>query len=357
MLAVVVALSAVWPAGTASAQALIADQQAVFLAPVEGGPINSPDLFGAAPEDVAPGTPVWGVIKADIDFLFLQPVFPSRAVTLNVPTPAGGAVLGHSSNLSNDFTFNPGFEIGYQFKNTGFGIQATGRLLHLTGRLERTIHDSATGAIAQASANATVDLGIVNPIEGFVEFALADWKECHHPYLAETTFVFTLGGRYAHVNQVYTSTVVTAPDHQGTLAANQTFDGFGPTSSIMGIYPVAERWALYSNVRGSLLIGENARNSSITVAAPGANLARKLTEESTDVIPTIEFEAGVMYGIPLNRPGPSPNLAPLLWVKTGFVGQIWGDLGLLPITEANGNRFSDSSLMLFGFSVQIGLDY
>ncbi|MCI0380175.1 MAG: Lpg1974 family pore-forming outer membrane protein [Gemmataceae bacterium] len=329
---------------------------AAFLAPIDDpGAINSAGLFAA--DGVAPGTPAWGSIKADLDFLFLQPLFPSRSVRLLVPSPAGGSVLGDTSDLSNDLSFSPGFEIGYQFKNTGFGVQVTGRILHLTGRLERTVNDTQGGAIAQATASSTIDLAVVNPIEGFLNIPLSDWCELRHPYLRESLFVLTLGGRYAHLQQNYSSTVVTGPGFQGSLVAKQNFDGFGITGAWTGIFPVAERWALYSHVRGSVLFGENDRESSITIVAPGASSGTTARELKTDVFPMGELELGVIYGVPLNRPGPAPNLAPLLWVKTGFVAQAWGDLGLLRINEVNGHQFSDSSLVLLGFSVQIGLDY
>ena len=76
--------------GRASAQALVADHQAVFLAPVDGSPINSPRLFAGAGgplAQAAPETPDWGTVKADLDFLCLQPIFPGRAVRLQVPGP------------------------------------------------------------------------------------------------------------------------------------------------------------------------------------------------------------------------------------------------------------------------------
>lgn len=356
----IVLMTAAWlsgvPTGTASAQTVMPDQRAVFLAPVDGDVINSPSLFAEPNELASPDTPAWGIIKGDLDFLFLQPLFPGRAVRLQVPTP-GGVVIGDTSDLSNDFAFSPGFEVGYQFRNTGFGVQVTGRLLHLTGGVDRTLHDSAGAVVAQASARSTVDLGVVNPIEGFVAVPLSEFAHCDHPYLGESSFVFTLGGRYAHVQQHYTTTVVTGPSHQGSLTSTQTFDGFGLTSSVMGVYPVKERWALYSNVRGSILIGDNNRQSSVTIVAPGANSATRASEDATEFVPVGEFEVGLMYGIPLNRPGPSPNLAPLLWVKTGLVAHVWGELGLLNINNAPGHQFEDSPLWLVGFSLQIGLDY
>ena len=266
-------------------------------------------------------------------------------------------MVGGTSDLSNDFAFSPGFEVGYQFKNTGFGVQVTGRLLHLTGRLERTLHDSAGAVVAEASAHSTVDLAVVNPLEGFVTAALADCCELEHPYLRESTFIFSLGGRYAHVNQHYTTTVVTGPGRQGSLTANQTFNGLGLTSSVNGIYPMKERWALYSQMRGSILIGDNNRDSSITVVAPGAPSATHASEDATEFVPILEFEMGIVYGVPINRPGPTPNFGPILWIKTGLVGQMWGDLGLLNINNTGGHQFSDSPLWLVGFAVQVGLDY
>jgi hypothetical protein len=46
-----------------------------------------------------------------------------------------------------------------------------------------------------------------------------------------------------------------------------------------------------------------------------------------------------------------------VWFKTGFVGQLWGNVGLLKISDPGGNQFSDGLLLLLGFTVQIGVQY
>jgi hypothetical protein len=53
---------------------------------------------------------------------------------------------------------------------------------------------------------------------------------------------------------------------------------------------------------------------------------------------------------------PAGQTAPLLWFKVGWVGQIWGDLGLLSATNQP-QSFSHSSLFLQGFSVLAGIDF
>jgi hypothetical protein len=76
-------------------------------------------------------------------------------------------------------------------------------------------------------------------------------------------------------------------------------------------------------------------------------------------VPLLERQVGLASGLHLARAttNPTPITAPLLWFKVGCVGQLWGNVGLLHINDAVGNQFSDSNLLLLGFTVRLGLNY
>jgi hypothetical protein len=89
-----------------------------------------------------------------------------------------------------------------------------------------------------------------------------------------------------------------------------------------------------------------------------ADTAALLTEDRTAFIGVGEFEVGIAWGTPLTRsvaPG-AEQTAPLLWFKVGWVGQIWGDLGLLSPRDRR-QAFSHASLFLQGFTLLAGLDF
>src|SRR5262249_45480018 len=109
--------------------------------------------------------------------------------------------------------------------------------------------------------------------------------------------------------------------------------------------------------RGSFLLGTNNRNSTLT---PSGGTATKLTENRTDFVPVGEFDVGLAWGQVLARTQAqalgAAQSGPILWVKVGLIADIWGELGLL--TPQNGVQgFSDSQLVLFGFTVLAGVQF
>jgi len=318
-------------------------QQQVFLAPIDDQALFISEAVTTA-----------RTFKADIGFDYLQPWFSSRSVSLRVPAPAGGSVFGGADNFSNDFAFIPSVNIAYQFDDLGFGVAASGKLLNLTGKLNRNlISDAGNGNLI---VNSSLDIAVANLVEAVVPFDLADSRCFGHSCLGDMAFVGTIGSRYAHVRQHYDAalTVATgAATNSGTLVANQLYNGFGLTGSLTALYPLSERLALYSSARASILVGNDQRDSTIKVDK--SNLT--VEENRTLFMPTGEIEVGIAYGMPLPHRGPPQTVAPLLWFKTGFVGQVWGDIGLLHVNDRLGNQFNDSNLVLYGFTVQVGLDY
>jgi Legionella pneumophila major outer membrane protein precursor len=335
-----------------------AEQRAAFLAPVgEPAAINSPALF--SPDGLFPGTPAWGAIKADIGFDYLQPHFTGRSTTLAVPAPKGGSVLGSTDNVSNDFAFVPRFGVEYDFSDLGFGVATGVKMSSLSGKLVRNVQSSAGNG--NIIANGALDMAIVNLVEAVMPFQLDETRFCRCAFLNDCLFEGTVGSRYAHVRQHYDANLTVSDGgtaSTGSLIANQLYDGFGLTTSLTTLYPLTNQLALYNVVRGSLLIGNNQRDSSINITAPMTPaVSAVVTENRTQLVPAGELEVGFLYGVPMPHRGPQQSVAPLLWVKAGLVGQMWGDIGLLRINDAKGSQFSDNHLFLYGFTVQVGLDY
>jgi hypothetical protein len=305
-------------------------------------------------------------LRVDIGFEYLRPVFPGRSVTLVIPSGVNGnfATLAGSGNVSYDFGFIPRITMGYQFPDNPFGLTASGELTNLSGHVTRTI-ESAAGS-ANLTATATIAIGVANVIEGSLRVPLDSFAHFQDTCLQDTILLGTIGLRYSHISQDYNASL-TSGGNGTTLSAHQDWDGFGLTMSLSYLYPLPRNFFLYGVSRGSFMLGTNNRISTSSVTGSGGSPAgtmSKLTDNKSEFIPVGEFEFGVGWGTPLGKPvGTPPGVpppdspaGPILWVKAGFVADVWGDLGLL--SSSNGIQgFSDSALFLYGFSVMAGLDF
>lgn len=298
-------------------------------------------------------------LRIDIGFEYLQPYFSGRAVTLTVPTsPNGAGLVAESGNFSHNFAFVPRFDLNYDFPDLGFGAGASAKLIDLSGHLQRSINSTAGSAVLNVQSG--VDIVSANLLEGTKEFVLGDWECFQDSCLADCAFVTTLGARYSHVRQDYTASLASGPN-TGTLSATQSYNGFGLTSSIGNLCPLVGHFFLYGSARGSVLVGPNNRSTSVTIMAAGSaanSTGAIVTEDKTTFMGVGEFELGIAWSksLPPAQPTTPGHTGLLLWFKVGWVGQIWGDLGLLSATDRPQN-FSNSSLFLQGFSVLAGVDF
>jgi hypothetical protein len=262
--------------------------------------------------------------------------------------------LAEARNLSNDFGFVPQFGAAYDFSDLGFGLRASGKLLSLSGTLERT-SESIAGS-GNLTAQATVNISVVNFMEGAKVFTKENCKCLTGTCFENCLFTVTLGGRYAHIDQTFTGNLASGPN-QASVTATQKYDGFGLTSSVGSLCPLCDSLFFYWFSRGSFLVGNNVRDTHTLVAVTGnpASGGAKLTENRTVIAPAGEFELGFAYGIPVGKRinAPAPERSALVWLKVGAVADVWGSLGLLSITDGQ-QHFSDGSLFLYGFSVQLG---
>jgi hypothetical protein len=324
----------------------------VILSPLEGG---EPGPLPLAPA----GVPGWfdGGWHVDLGVEYLRPFWTHRTATLVIPARAAGgaAAVGATGNISQDFNFVPHALVEYEFPDLGLGVSASGQLLHLSGRLDRTIN--GTAAAATLSSQGNVDIAVANVVELTKTIPLDEFECLRDCFLGDGTIIATVGTRYSYVHQDLNVSLASG-GAVSTLNANQQFSGFGLTASVSAFQPVGGRFFLYERARGSLLIGTNSRSSSLSAAVPGAadSSGVVVTEDRTVWAPAGEFEAGVAWVTGLNgRAAADPNAA-RLWIKAGAVAQIWGDLALLSAADA-GRQFSDSSLFLFGFTLTAGIEY
>jgi hypothetical protein len=331
----------------------------LFSQPQVGGNVVGNPVLEAG---VLPGIFPAG-LHVDIGFEYLRPSFPGRSVRLVVPSGVNGnfATLAGSGDVSYNFGFIPKMNATYQFSDLGLGVSASGELSTIGGHLTRSIDGS--GGSANLTASSTINFANANLIEGTLSTTLGRFQHFEDTCLQDTVVLFTLGARYSHLSQDFTASL-NSGDNGSTLTAHQDWDGFGLTSSLSYLHPLEHNFFLYGVARGSVLVGTNNRTSTLSVvvpANPAGSTATKLTDDHTNIVPVGEFEVGVAWGKPLAPQSAEATRAaevtgPLLWIKAGLVADIWGQLGVLSAPD-NNQGFSDSRLLLYGFSVQVGIHY
>lgn len=177
-------------------------------------------------------------------------------------------------------------------------------------------------------------------------------------HLRDTTVGLGLGTRYSSIRQIYQGKLLLSNNDNSTVGAQQDFIGFGLTSAVSVIYPLDRGFSLFSNTRGSVLIGPNHKVSTATANVAGsAAPSISLEETRTDVIPVGELEMGIEWGkmIGQGQPAQGQVKGTLVWVRAAVVGQIWGNVGFLSATN-NQPSFKDRPLYLAGFSLMFGLE-
>ncbi len=316
---------------------------------------TGPLFISEAPLDAEPEPA--GSLRTSFGFHFMRPIFSDHQVALPVAAPAGGFVVGDVSNLSPDFAASPIFKIAYEFPSGGYGVQASAWILNLSGNIDRTATVVGANQNVNTNASSSTTINVANFVEGFGVVFLEDSKWAEHTHFNDTEVTYSIGFRTASVEQRYTANV-TFEGNQTNLVGNTKFTGFGVTSSFSGLHPLhldqeGAGLAFYSHLRGSLLIGQSIRDSSINTNMAEARTAK---ESITRLIPAMEAEFGIKYGTRFDPSKFVPRPA-LVWFQTGLTGQYWGDVGLLRINDSMGGQFTSTNLLLVGFTVQIGVDY
>jgi hypothetical protein len=169
----------------------------------------------------------------------------------------------------------------------------------------------------------------------------------------------TFGIRYSSLEQNF-SAKLTNGTSIATAHSDQLFRGWGPTASFLLGYPLGSdsHLVLYSLTRGSLLIGDNTKQSDYTLslpANPAAGFSAVASETRTTVVPVGDFELGVVWNsLTTSQIVATENVPrPILWIKAGFAAQIWGDVGML--AAASNHQFREGNLYLVGLTLQVGV--
>jgi hypothetical protein len=302
------------------------------------------------------GLPTLGNLT--IGFDYLRPFWSFRDFTLAVPAGNAGnfPLLGDAGHVDNHFTFVPRVNYNYQFND--FGISTSGTFLNLSGRLQRGL-TSTDGGIGQLNANSSLTIVVANLPEITKEVYYPDLvgKAWSPKYLQDLLVGLSIGTRYTSIEQNYTTSLSNGAGAGANLAtrfSTQSFRGVGLTGSVNLSAPLGADWVLFSNTRASALLGDNRKDSTLTVNIAGMpGTSQDINQSNTAFIPVVEYELGVEWGMGLADKLRAGDPQPLLTVRVAAVGQYWGSVGPLSAGSSQGYRTSD--LFLVGVSVMVGL--
>jgi hypothetical protein len=310
--------------------------------------------------------------NASVGFTYLVPLWSFR--TFQVPVPPGFEgrfpAFGGSGPVDSRFAYAPRANIDYYVADLDATIGATGTFINLTGRVDRQVSGTTTPA-GLLTANGNLTLISANIPEFGRRFAFLDlfpdWYPGKHGHgggegLVDAVVELRIGTRYVSVDQNYTGSLTAAGTggaagaSVATRFSSQTFRGVGVTGAATWELPRGDSWVFFSTTRLSAVLGENRRNSNLTVAAPdAAAFAAAEFDSRTVFVPVAELEAGVDWGLELAarlREGLEP---PKFTVRVAAVGQYWGGLG--PLSAGSTQGFRGTDLFLVGGYVQAGFRY
>jgi hypothetical protein len=297
---------------------------------------------------------------AEVGAYFIVPFISPR--TAFITTTAGATT---ATDFPRQLDIGPRVALGYVF-HSGWGVRAD--YWYLKGSISREM-----GNADPATTVALPGFGIRSPsaallagigVDQFtatqkLEMHVADVEAIRESHVFDTTLLFGVGVRYAHVFQSYNG----ARTNPGGIAGGTTvafdredfesinrFDGWGPTVSIEAIHPLQCGFALYGDLRGSFLFGtdrftqsSHVQNRSVTAAGvPTFTDTFTLTDAQDNVfVPIFEAEAGVQYGCRLGRC--------YLFARAGVVYQRWWEVGSPTAPQAN--------ITFFGGTARLGITY
>jgi hypothetical protein len=308
------------------------------------------------------GVSAWGALEVGFDYI--RPFWTSRDFTLVVPAAAAGSfpVFGDVGSVDSDFAFAPRIDYHYRFADSDYGVRASGTFLSLTGHLQRGLSSTPAGAVGDLTANSSLTVVSANLVEFTRQVILADLlaeddeeTKCLRA-LKGWLVDLGIGTRYSSVSQNYTGSLTSGPGNlnMSTRYSSQSFQGVGLTVSAKGTWAAGDNLVLFNDTRCSLLVGENRKDSTLTVAVAGQpGQVDTLSQSRSEFIPVVECEVGVEWGRDLTAHLWGGSAAGLLTVRAALVGQYWGDVG--PLSAGSPRGFSRSDLFLVGANVMVGL--
>jgi hypothetical protein len=301
----------------------------------------------------------------EVGAYFLVPYSSSR---IAYTTTSGGATA--NTDFPQSVDFGPRVSLGYLFHD-GWGVRAN--YWYLQGNDNTAISNSNLATtiatpMAPPFQSVSPGLALVNGL-GVDQFAfqqrlninVADVEVLKEFRWMDTTFLCSVGGRYALVQQSYAATRNNAGGFNGletvaidrdSLNAASNFEGWGPTASFEVMHLLGKsRFSVYANLRGSALWGVNRFSQEFGQQQSSVNAATGLpTLVNTDIsaeaqshreVTLLEAELGLQYGCRLGRC--------YVFGRAGAVYQHWFDVGTP--TSANGD------LTFIGGTARIGITY
>jgi hypothetical protein len=288
-----------------------------------------------------------GSFYGGVGVSWLMPVLQRNPAFLRANNVGGVNFIG-TSDYTWDLRTSPTAFLGYR---TADGLGIRGRWWEFNQNAMEA--ERANGDVLASSR--PLNLGIIAPLDGgiFAESGLSltvfDLELTHDTTLAGWALTVGLGARYVHTHQEHN---VFTTNANSTLAASilssHNFNGGGPTLSLGARHTVFGGLVLYGLGRGSVLFGP-AEQTAYQANAAGALVAYRIQNQTT-VLPIVELEAGVEWGMQMGRGR--------VFVQTGFVGQTWFGAG--SASRSTGfDTFdqSDSNLGLVGFTIRTGVQY
>jgi Legionella pneumophila major outer membrane protein precursor len=259
-------------------------------------------------------------------------------------------------STDNHFAFVPRVQYDYYLANVDFGVSASGKVINLQGGLQRTLA-SAGGVQGNLVSNANLTIVSINPVEFWRPFDFDELFGDKHrkEHFEDSQVLLAIGSRFVQMNQNYSGTLQTSGT--GTNVASryttQNYSGFGLTAAANWKCPLSRNFIGFTDLRGSILAGENRRNSSLNIVATGqTGVADTIAETKTQWLPIAELEMGIEWGQDLGELLRNRESRQLITVRVAGLGQFWGGMG--PLSAGSTQGFRTSDLFLAGVSVQVG---
>lgn len=299
--------------------------------------------------------------NVQIGFDYIRPFWSSRDFMLSVPAASAGAfpLLGDVGHVDNHFGLAPVVRYKYDIDDIGLAFSGSGSFLNLTGFLERQISDT-TGGQGILTASSALTLITVNLPEISLRYyhdeLFPNHQHFHWSLFEDLVIDLGVGTRYSSIQQNYTGSLTNtaaAGVNQTTRYSTQSFQGFGFTAFVNFSQPVMRDWIVFSNFRGSIIGGENNKESTLTVTIAGVpGQSSVLSQNRTEFIPVMELELGTQCGLELGerlRAGLPP---PLFTLRLAATGQFWGNVG--PLSAGSPQGYDTSNLFLVGAHIMVG---
>lgn len=317
-------------------------------------PVTQPFAQQTIPATLGPSTAREGFNVA-VGFDFLQPSWSNDSFKQLLPgtTAALFPGLNLDSTVDHDYGLSPRVDVGLALGDSEYGISAGVNTVNLSGSSRQNAASMA--ANDSIDAHSTINILSVNLPEVSRVIPLDIFED---DQIDDVMLELRVGARYSSINQLFTAALRQGSGSAVTTSSFQDFRGVGLTTAGGLSLPVSGSLWAYGKARGSMLLGRNERqaNFSVVAAGGGAGTASStVTEDKTDIIPVGEFETGIVWDLAEQFCDEDTDPGNMIWLKLGYVAQIWGDVGL--VSAGTGQPFRDGSLLLQGFTCQAGIAY